>query len=111
MTLPAAPPIWKAIVIYYAAICLVFAIIGVVGAGGDPAGAVVGLGIAALSHFVPFVRPPPIDPRLFLLLAFVVIGLGYVALRKLSGWARIGVVITLLLAWLCWGFVALAISA
>lgn len=111
MTFPAAPQLWKAIVIYYASICVVFAVVGVAGAGGDPTGAVAGLGIAALSHFVPFARPPQIDPKLFLLLALVVTGLGCVALWKLSGWARIGVVISILLAWLCWGFIALAISA
>ena len=111
MTVPAAPQLWKAIVVYYAAICLVFAVVGVVGAGGDPAGALAGLGIVALSHFVPFVRPPEIDPKLFLLLALAFVGLSCAVLWKLSGWARIGVVISILLAWLCWGFVALAISA
>lgn len=111
MTLRDAPPLWKAVVIYYLAMGLVFAVLGIIGAGGSPAGALAGLGILAVSHFAPLVSPPQIAPVWFLLLLFVLVAVCILALRRLSGWARIGVVVAALLMWLGWGFVVLGMSA
>lgn len=111
MTSRKAPPLWKAVVIYYAAMCFLFAFLGIVGADGSPAGAVAGLGILAVSHFAPLVPPPQIEPLWVLLLLGAVAALCCLALRLLSGWIRIGVVIGGLLTWLGWGFSVLGMAA
>lgn len=114
MTLPDirnAPPLWKAVVVYYAAILAVFAVLGVIGAGGHPAGAVTGIGIVLLSHFVPLAAPPPVAPLAFLAIAAAAIAVLWIALRLLRSWWRIAFVIFVLLAWLGMGLARLGAAA
>lgn len=111
MTLRPAPPLWKAIIVYYAIACGVFASIGIFQAGGSPAGALLGIGILAAAHVLPLARPPDIDPGLALVYAAVACAAVVLALRFIKGWLRIGIVVTGLLAWLVWGFATIASSA
>ncbi len=111
MTFLPAPPLWKAVIIYYAVVCSVFAVIGVFQAGGSPAGALLGFGIVAAAHVLPLARPPEVDPALALIVAAGVCAGLFLVLRIVKGWLRICLVVAGLTTWLVWGFATIASSA
>ena len=111
MTFRPAPPLWKAVIVYYAVVCGLFAVIGVFQAGGSPAGALLGLGIVAAAHVLPLARPPDVDPALALVVAAAVCAGIFLVLRIVKGWLRICFAIAGLTAWLVWGYATIASSA
>jgi hypothetical protein len=93
-----APPLWKALVRYSAALSAFFALLGLIGADGHPGGAMTGIGILVLIHFAPFLGTPTIDPDLTLVVMAVLGVAAWGLLRVLPQWWRVAFVIALAMA-------------